>query len=164
MTVLRTTNDVLSVAKYLCMISNWSLNNIRLQYLIYISNMIYIGEFDVPLISTSFITSPCGPISQKLYDYVKSFGDKPILLEFNNCTDVQDQESKRIIKMVYDSTKHLTMGHLVGIVMIKDGAWERSLNKGIITTQDIKEEYMSRVKEARSEQKNLDTDYEKKYK
>ena len=58
--------------------SDWSLTNLELQRMLYISNMLYLGKYEKPLVEGCFQARIYGPVHVQLYEKVKEYGLSPI--------------------------------------------------------------------------------------
>ena len=67
------------VAQKLCALSDWSLTNLQLQKLLYLSHLLYLGENREPLILEHFQAWKFGPVLPQVYNRVKVFKDRPVL-------------------------------------------------------------------------------------
>ena len=59
------------------MMSNWTLTNLELQRMLYISNMLYLGKYNKPLVKGSFQARIYGPVHVQLYERVRQYGLSP---------------------------------------------------------------------------------------
>ena len=72
--------NVLQAAKYLCQESNWTLTNLEVQKLIYLSHMIYMGFYgEGPLIGGTFQAWKRGPVHPELYEKLRIYKSEPIV-------------------------------------------------------------------------------------
>jgi uncharacterized phage-associated protein len=69
------TASVFSAAHRICERSGWRLTNLSLQKILYIAQMVYMGEHaGARLIDTEFEAWAFGPVSSPLYHKVRAFG------------------------------------------------------------------------------------------
>lgn len=135
-------------ARRICELGNWSVTNLALQKILYISHMFFMGKnAGRPLIYEPFEAWEYGPVEPNLYRAVKMFGAGPIRNIFYSSpidSELQDalDESARFLL-----TK--TPGQLVSITHMKGGAWDRKYVPGqkhtIISSEDILAEYRLRA-------------------
>lgn len=68
-----------TVAKFICEKGDWCLSNLKLQKILYMSQMYYMGKNNgARLVDTSFEAWDYGPVSPALYHRVKAFGSSPV--------------------------------------------------------------------------------------
>ena len=137
------------VAKTICKLSNWTTSDLRLQKLVYISHMCYLGETENDLVMEDFEAWTYGPVVPYLYHFVKGYGDKSIPNIFPRLGDVKKgTDEYNIIKRTVVETEDVTDSALVSFTHKKDGAWNRTLGNlrcnGIIPRQYILEEFNAR--------------------
>ena len=82
--------SVSAAAKRLCERSGWSLTNLKLQKLLYISHMFHLGKTGEPLVNGHFEAWDYGPVSPFLYHKVKVFGSSPVENIFHSTPDIGD--------------------------------------------------------------------------
>lgn len=136
-------------AKYLCGQSDWSLTNLRLQKLLYLAHMTYMGEQNgTPLINSKFEAWDFGPVSPKVYHRVKTFGSDPIRNVFRTVLDVEDPDRKDVLAWTLDAYRDCSPGELVNITHWISGAWYKNYIPGemgvVIPNGDILDEYAKR--------------------
>lgn len=134
----------LSIARRICELGNWQLTNLKLQKILYLTHMVYIGETKQPLIKESFEAWDFGPVEPSLYHSVKFFGNKNI--EFIPNSIKEPLENCEItIRKVFDCLKDKTAGQLVQLTHRKNGAWHETYSvdkRGLkIQNEDIISEY-----------------------
>lgn len=138
-------SDVLRVAKRFCELSGWTLTNLQLQKLIYLSHMVFYGQEGAPLVRGSFEAWDYGPVHPELYHYVKAFGDKPVMNVFKYLGEIKDEKKRKIIDDAYRALGELPTWKLVDITHKPDGAWATNYRKGnrnnVISDEDILREY-----------------------
>lgn len=138
-------------AKTICSISQWTLTNLKLQKLLYLAHMIYMGRYNEPMINNEqFSAWMYGPVLPALYDGVKIFGNRPIRNRFYN-TSLIDSESPAhsVLKEIYDVFGQKESWKLVAETHSPKGAWYKNYEPKFnvtIPNDDILEEYNVRVK------------------
>ena len=134
-----------SVAKKFCELSGWSITNLKLQKIIYLTHMVYMGRNSgLGLVEEPFQAWMYGPVQSELYHKLKAFGDKPVLNVFDNVEDVCP-EHEEYIGTAYSSLGKVDGWKLVEITHRKQSAWSKTYEKGnsskIIPDELIIEEY-----------------------
>jgi len=85
--------SALQAARKICELSKWTVTNLKLQKILYIAHMVYMGRNKKPLIFEQFEAWDYGPVVNSLYHYVKIFGDQPIKKSiFYDVEDVSNEE------------------------------------------------------------------------
>lgn len=151
--------SVLSAAKHMGLHSQWSLSNLALQKLIYICQMLHLGQhgLEKPLVYGSFEAWDYGPVHPNLYQQAKVYGADPVRNIFRNIEDVKADSSKAgLMDRIVDSLGNDT-SRLVAITHWKHGAWAKNYQPGIrgivIPNEDILEEYNKRLADATKQNK-----------
>lgn len=135
-------------AKKVCNLSDWKTTNLRLQKILYLSHMIYIGRNNEPLINENepFEAWAYGPVLPKLYHEVKIFGNDPIQDIFYWPDSPDNNETK----FLEEACKHFLNNNsskLVAMTHRPKGAWAKSYNPNynqIISNEKILKEYQER--------------------
>ena len=146
------TISALQAAKKMGERSGWSLSNLEMQKLLYLSNMIYLGTHDKPLVSGHFEAWDLGPVHPVLYHKAKVFGARPVLNIFRSVPGPQDEtEECATLDSTMDEMSSLSGPQLVSITPWDHGAWARNYVPGgrgiIIPDSHIKDEYRHRVED-----------------
>ena len=140
------TVPVLSAAKRLAKRSGWSLSNLELQKLLYLSHMFYLGRTGgEPLIPGNFEAWNYGPVHPELYHRAKVFGSDAVGDIFHAFPDIPEGPESAILDEAYNSLGNAGPGRLVNATHRKDGAWDRNYFPGllhcIIPNSEILREY-----------------------
>ena len=140
---------ILSAAKFVCELSEWTVTNLKLQKILYIAQMVHMGRNDgCPLMKAQFEAWDYGPVSPVLYQKVKAFGAKPIPNVFVNIPDA-DTEAQELLRETCSHWLSKTPGQLVENTHRRGGAWDRNYFPGarglIIPNKDILSEYHQRT-------------------
>lgn len=138
-------------AKTLCSISKWTITNLRLQKLLYLAHMVYMGRNQEPLINNEHFSAwMYGPVLPKLYDRVKIFGNRNIRDRFYNISVLEDTSpAYLILKEINDLFGPKESWQLVAATHSPKGAWYKNYEPRFNVTipdHDILEEYNVRVK------------------
>lgn len=138
---------VLKAAKYLASQSNWTLSNLKMQKILYIINMYYIGEYFEPLVEGCFEAWDYGPVHPELYHYVKVFGANPVgdIFQFIDDVKKEDSKEKTFLDAAVKQLAGVASARLVATTHREDGAWAKNYIPGrkhvMIPNSDILEEY-----------------------
>lgn len=140
------TIPVLSAAKRLAKRSGWSLSNLELQKLLYLSHMFYLGRTGgEPLVPGYFEAWDYGPVHPNLYHRVKVFGADPVGNVFHANPEPSDGPEAAILDEAYDKLGNAGPGRLVNATHRAGGAWDINYTPGvrhcIIPNSDILNEY-----------------------
>lgn|GEM_PF-458577 len=141
-----------TVCRYICEKSSWTMSNLRLQKLLYLAQMFYMGENDGQrLVEVDFQAWDYGPVSPELYRKAKEFGARAIAPEaFPEARRFQDEDPrKKALDAVCDKFLGWTGGQLVSATHWRGGAWAKHYQPGFysirIPDKDIKGEYDARA-------------------
>ena len=142
---------VFAAAKRLCERAEWSLSNLKLQKLLYIAHLFYLGESNGnPLLREHFEAWDYGPVQPDLYRSVRIFGSSPIENIFHFADDISEGSPEaKIIDSAALQLGKAASSRLVAITHWDKGAWARNYRPGvrgvIIPNDDILREYRDRV-------------------
>jgi len=141
------TVSVFSAAKHLAMRSGWSLSNLKIQKLLYLAHMFYMGRTEgEPLLDGYFEAWDYGPVNPDLYHLLKVYGASPVRNIFRSHEDIPNSKDEaKILDEIYAALGNTTAGKLVAATHRRDGAWEKNYEVGkrgiIIPNSDILQEY-----------------------
>lgn len=140
----------MAAAKHMCARSGWELSNLSLQKMLYLAQMIYMGEHQgEKLLGGTFEAWAYGPVLPSVYGQVKAFGKGPIKNVFHGVAPVTDAERVKTLNEAYDQLSSMTPGQLVSITHWREGAWARNYIPGAygvpIPDADILDEYRKRA-------------------
>ena len=140
------TITVFQAAKTICNMSEWSISNLKLQKLLYLANMVYLGRNNEPLVDELFEAWDYGPVLNSLYHQVKIFGDQPIRNIFGSISDVgNDSKEAKLLQEAWNNLSSLSASKLVTFTHKPNGAWSKIYNGGArgcpISNEYILEEY-----------------------
>jgi len=142
------TINVLSTAKHLAKKSGWSLSNLDLQKILYLTHMFHLGRKNgEPLVHGLFEAWDYGPVHPDLYQRAKIFGSAPVGNVFHSDPDVPVGGEKAILDEAYESLGHAGPGKLVRATHSPRGAWHLNYVPGrrhcVIPNEDILAEYQA---------------------
>lgn len=136
-------------AKKICELSNWTITSLKLQKVLYISHLLYLGETGKPLIQEEFEAWLYGPVIPSLYHKTKQFSNRPIRnLFFNVNSDIVNDELE-FIERTYKKISNFSAWDLVLKTHLKGGAWEKNFDEheyeknNKIPNEDILKEYIA---------------------
>jgi len=140
------TVSIFSAAKRLAVCSGWSLSNLKIQKLIYLAHMFYMGRNNgEPLVNGRFEAWDYGPVNPDLYHLLKIYGSDPVGNIFRGFPNIGGKAEGEILDEVYDAIGDSTAGKLVAATHRKGGAWEKNYQIGkreiSIPNTDILQEY-----------------------
>lgn len=148
----------IQAGRIICELSGWKASNLKLQKLLYIACLNFIGEDkENPkyLIRGDFEAWKYGPLQPELYDFCKDFGASHVKNVFPY-VDIRKyhQSEYGMLKTVVNWGRDKSPGYLVGYTHKEGGAWERTKNefgeKSVIPYRYIQEEY---IREKRNDEK-----------
>lgn len=140
----------IQAGRIICELSGWTTSNLRLQKLLYIACMNYIGtEAGKPrlLIRETFEAWQYGPVEPNLYRFCADFGASPItdVFPYERIRDDYPNEYD-MLKFVVDWGRDKSAGFLVGYTHMKGWAWDRlkqPSRKIPIPYSEIQEDYIA---------------------
>ena len=138
----------LQAAKKVCDLSGWTITHLKLQKMLYIFHLLYLGEKQEPLIKDEeFEAWTFGPVLPRLYDKMKLFKDRQITyIFFDIGLDVKIPELI-FLEEKYPELSRKSPWDLVLMTHLKGGAWEKHFDEDqkskIISNSDIADEYES---------------------
>lgn len=140
------TVSVLSAAKRLASQSDWTLSNLKLQKIIYLAHMFFLGRTNgTPLVYGTFEAWNYGPVHPDLYRSVKIFGSDPVKDIFYDVQNLPSGAERDIVDEAYRSLGHVQPGALVNATHRPSGAWAKNYTPGVrhcvIPNEDILQEY-----------------------
>ena len=123
--------NVMSVAKAVCEACDWSLSNLKLQKMMYILQIVYMGNHEGKrLFNATFEAWDYGPVIPELYHKLKMFGAKPVQDVFWSAEECKDSDKLAFIKRNAPVLCQLTGGQLVALTHQKDTAWYKYYSPG----------------------------------
>lgn len=135
-------------AAHLCARSGWSVSNLKLQKILYMADMNFVGMRGHRLVDHEFEAWDYGPVSPPLYQDCKAFGSKPVPNVFWGSANLDGTKEAEILNLAWDMLKPKSPGELVQITHWQGGAWAKRYVPGVkcikISTQDMIDEYNAR--------------------
>ena len=151
--------NVFTAAKTLGECCGWRLLPLKMQKLLYLANMNYLGKNNSPLIDTPFEAWSYGPIQPLLYHKLKRFSLCPARDVFFNETCLSPRENEKEYNALNNMAKlcYVKSGTLISFTHSNNGAWARMYEPGIeqITIPDefIAQEYEFLIKKHANDKK-----------
>ena len=139
-----------TAARYLCQKSGWTLSNLELQKLLYLSQVEYAGiTGGNSLVQDTFEAWDYGPVIPILYRRLKMYGAQSVRDIFYSAKTIKkNTESIEALDKVWDEFGHADSGELIELTHWDYGAWSKLYAPGIksirISIGDIFEEYKNR--------------------
>lgn len=128
--------SALSAAREMCERSDWTLTNLELQKMLYLAQMVYMGEHEgEPLFNGRFEAWDYGPVLPEVYSRARAFGSAPIMDVFHGARPIMDSERREFLASAYDQLSTRRAADLVNITHWSKGAWYkyyRPGSKGIV--------------------------------
>lgn len=126
-------------------LADWKISNLRLQKMMYICHMFYLGRTGEPLIDEAFEAWDYGPVLPSIYHRLKGFGADDIVDVFTAYAAKEDTPEYKLIAEIVGKLNKLTSGRLVDLTHKEAGAWAKhyiETARGIIIPNtDIQVEY-----------------------
>ena len=158
------TISCLQGAKTLVQISEEKLTHIQIQKILYLAQMLFIGENELKesLIRNNFLAWEYGPVAREVYGHLsKRFGSSTIPASaFDDIVDIMEGETKKakepeheahveVLDRAYKKWGHLKPFDLVAITHWQKGAWRKTMDDKEIEIDNalIWEEFNARYKE-----------------
>lgn len=142
----------LAAAKRICERSGWTISNLKLQKILYMAHMAYMGEHNgQPLIDGQFEAWDYGPVEPSVYRYAAPHGRDPICNAFYGVEEIDADSPEAVALDQYtDALLHFSAPQLVDMTHWDRGAWARNYAHGArgvsIPDTDILDEYRSRTR------------------
>lgn len=140
-------------AHYICDLSDWTLTNLQLHKLLYISHIACLGELGKPLVDRHFEAWEYGPVCPYIYRKTRQYGARPI----GNVFGVDDErrpdaDLKTICDDVFESVGHERAAKLIAITHADIGAWTRVYEPGVSRIEIPEHEMIAEYHRWNSEQ------------
>ena len=137
-------------AKKICALGDWRVTNLKLQKILYLAHMVYMGRNNgEPLIDELFEAWDYGPVLPSLYQRVKIFSNQPISDIFSEVELIEGTREAMVIEEACRHYLHKRAADLVTITHRDNGAWARNYDPPYCSNQipnaDILNEYRSAV-------------------
>lgn len=135
-------------AKALGRYSEWSLTNLKMQKILYIAHMIFLGKNNEPLINDTFEAWDYGPVLPNLYHKIKVYGREHVKEAiFFGVEDIKDESKEaKILEEAATKLSSIQSSKLISFTHKKNGAWYKCYDAGAnnpIPREQIINEYKS---------------------
>ncbi|WP_116082059.1 Panacea domain-containing protein [Tropicimonas sp. IMCC34011] len=135
----------IDAARHLCERSGWLISNLKLQKILYLADLNFVGQGFGRLVDEDFEAWDYGPVLPSIYRRCKAFGAKPIPNIFWGTTGIGGTDEAEMLDLAWGNLRHLTAGQLVSKTHSTNGAWARRYAPGLrhnpIPTDDMIDEY-----------------------
>jgi uncharacterized phage-associated protein len=142
----------MQAARNICEHSSWKMTNLGLQKILYLAQMIFMGEnHGARLVDADFEAWDYGPVIPEVYRRVRMFGADPINQDVFFSVPRVANDGLREMSLHNTATflSNKRPGELVSITHWQNGAWAKNYVPGahgvIIPDRDILDEYRRRV-------------------
>ena len=140
---------IFDVAKTVCELAGWNLSHLKLQKILYILQMFYLGEKGKPLFYANFEAWKYGPVEPNLYKKLSSAGGDniPRWLFILEDTISRNDPDYEFIERLTNKLLEKSPSFLVNYVHDSKSAWSKVYkeNKNIpITNEEMRDEYERR--------------------
>jgi len=143
--------SIFDAASYILENSRWTITQLELQKLLYLAQMIHLGQHGCPILFARFEAWEYGPINQALFDATIKYGTDP--LRSSNIPgdpkNIVAETHKEVLDYVTDELSELTATELVSTTQQEYGAWKKTFNPLYrnlsIPDRLIKEEYEEKL-------------------
>jgi len=137
--------SVLIAARTLGEESGWKLSPMEYQKILYVAQMIHMGQHKTPLFTEDFEAWDFGPVVPALYRHLKEYQRGFVTTIAAASTFAFGSSEAFAISDAYSMTLHMSAGQLVTYTHRPGGAWERFYEAGargaVIPTGAILEEW-----------------------
>jgi uncharacterized phage-associated protein len=141
--------SALQAAETLVEIGGKAFSNLQIQKLLYLGQMLYLGENSVPMFDDDFEAWKLGPVVPAVYQRAKIYGSRPVEQLFTGTTYAEGSPQRHMLKRVLGELPDKSPWKLVGITHWEGGAWAKNYSAGdygsMIPKSDIRDEYAARV-------------------
>ncbi|MBS1091493.1 DUF4065 domain-containing protein [Gluconobacter sp. Dm-74] len=140
----------MAAAKRVCERSGWNITNLKLQKILYMAHLAYMGEHNGQhLIDGRFEAWDYGPVEPCVYRRVSLFGRSSIQDIFGYVEDIEGTPEAAALDEYVDALLAYSPSELVSMTHWENGAWAKHYVPGVrgieIPQDDILEEYRARV-------------------
>jgi uncharacterized phage-associated protein len=144
--------SALQAAETLVEIGGKAFSNLQIQKLLYLGQMLYLGENKVPMFEEDFEAWKLGPVLPSVYQRAKIYGSRPVEKLFTETTYSEESPERAMLRRVLGELPDKSPWKLVGITHWEGGAWAKNYSAGdfgsLIPKSDILDEYAARAARA----------------
>lgn len=133
--------SALQAAQTLVEVSNGRHSNLVIQKLLYIAQMISLGETGQPLFEEDFVSRNLGPILPSVYAKAKMYGARTVTNLF--VRSLPNGPQRDLLIRVHADLLNCSSARLVSMTHHDGGGWAQNFNcgSGIISKQHMLDEY-----------------------
>ena len=114
-------------AKEICELGGYKVSNLKIQKILYISHLTYLGITGEPLVEENFHAWRFGPVVPSLFHKFKKFERKSISKNaFRGVDNTSDETAKEVIAEIWKGFGGLSVWSLVDFTHRKEGAWYKA--------------------------------------
>ncbi|MXZ04074.1 MAG: DUF4065 domain-containing protein [Rhodothermaceae bacterium] len=154
--------SIFDAASYILENSPWTITQLELQKLLYLAQMIHLGEYGSPIVAARFEAWEYGPVNRALYNETKKYGTDVLVSSSipGNPQAIVARTHKEVLDYVIDRLSKMTAAELIQITHLEDGAWHKTFNP-LYRSRDIpdrliKAEYTARLRQAHNISEHTD--------
>ena len=148
--------NALQAAETLVEIGGRAFSNLQIQKLLYLGQMLYLGENAIPMFNDDFEAWKLGPVIPAVYQRAKIYGSRPVENLFTDDCLPQESPERKMLERVLRELPDKSPWKLVSITHWDEGAWAQNYTDGgfgsLIPKDDIRNEYARRVERAAGQQ------------
>ena len=137
--------DVFVAAKTLGIECGWSVSNLKMQKVLYVAHMAYLGKNKKRLIKTPFEAWDYGPVNPALYHKLKRFGARHVRDIFFRESPLKEGDDGFGVLRDMTELCELSPSSLIAITHREGSAWDRIYRPGeldvVIPDEFIIDEY-----------------------
>ena len=137
--------DVFVAAKTLGSECHWHVSNLKMQKVLYLAHLTYLGKTKKRLIQTPFEAWDYGPVQPALYHKLKRFGSRDVYDIFFGESLLKEGDDEFGVLKCMSKLCHIPSSSLVAITHREGGAWSKVYQPGArdvaIQEEHIYEEY-----------------------
>ena len=141
--------DAIDIARYMCKKAQWRLSNLQLQKMLFLTQMSYLGQTNIPLFGDEFEAWKYGPVVPALYHNLKVFGSAHVTEEnfpqSKSGVPITEDIKEKILDPVVDVAITSAPWELVRQSHLQGGAWEKyyiPYHKTLMPKEVIRGEYV----------------------
>ena len=156
--------SIFDAAKYILKESHWTITQIELQELLYLSQMVHLGLHGSPLVSARFEARKYGPMNKALYDETIKYGAE-VLISSNipgNPRAIVETTHKEVLDFVVNKLSDRVASELYTLTHSKNGAWHKTFDplysNAHIPDRLMKEEFIEKMKQVQNKPEYADAE------
>jgi uncharacterized phage-associated protein len=147
----------MTAARRICAGRGWGVTNLELQKMLYLGQLLHLGEHGERLLNGEFEAWDYGPVQPIVYREARIYGSAPIRFLPGSIAEA-DPAREATLKQVIEQLSKMSAGQLVSITHWNEGAWANNYRPGlkgvVIPDRDIIEEYRKRAERQKARRGN----------